>query len=351
MIKLNYEWSFKDVNFTKNKGKVFSCFACGGGSTMGYKLAGFDVIGHNDIDKRMIEVYKANHKPKYSFLESITTFAKRKDLPKELYELDILDGSPPCSSFSMAGNREKDWGKNKKFKEGQAEQVLDTLFFDFIDLAKELQPKVVIAENVSGLIMGEAKEYVKKIYVMFKQAGYQLKINPYLLDSSLMGIPQRRKRVFFIALRNDISSEFMYNVDMFQVAPKLQLNFNEKIIPFKEVQENCNNRKKISKGLLKHWHKADHTGRAKTEKGNTFGFFYKAVKDLPLATITSGCTYSICNVPELLTDTELCKCGSFPLDYNFCNNNTQYLIAMSVPPVMIAKIALQVYYQWLLKIN
>jgi DNA (cytosine-5)-methyltransferase 1 len=50
--------------------------------------------------------------------------------------LDILDGSPPCSSFSMAGNREKDWGKEKKFREGQAEQVLDNLFFDFIDLQK-----------------------------------------------------------------------------------------------------------------------------------------------------------------------------------------------------------------------
>jgi DNA (cytosine-5)-methyltransferase 1 len=162
----------KDANFTKDKGKVFSCFACGGGSTMGYKLAGFDVIGHNDIDKKMIEVYKLNHNPKYSFLESITTFAKRKDLPKELYELDILDGSPPCSSFSMAGNREKDWGKEKVFREGQELQVLDTLFFDFIDLAKELQPKVVVAENVKGLLMGAAKEYVIKIYDAFDKAGY-----------------------------------------------------------------------------------------------------------------------------------------------------------------------------------
>jgi len=114
--KFPYNWNLKDANFTKDKGKVFSCFACGGGSTMGYKLAGFDVIGHNDIDKKMIEVYKLNHNPKYSFLESITTFAKRKDLPKELYKLDILDGSPPCSSFSMAGNREKDWGNLEKVK-------------------------------------------------------------------------------------------------------------------------------------------------------------------------------------------------------------------------------------------
>ena len=160
-------WTLKDASFAKDKGKVFSCFACGGGSTMGYKLAGFDVIGCNEIDPKMMEAYKTNHDPKFAFLEPIQTFKLRKDLPRELYELDILDGSPPCSSFSMAGNREKDWGKEKKFREGQAKQVLDNLFFDFIDLAKELQPKIVVAENVKGLLLGKAKEYVRKIYREF----------------------------------------------------------------------------------------------------------------------------------------------------------------------------------------
>ena len=130
---MNYNWTLKDAVFTKDKGKVFSCFACGGGSTMGYKLAGFDVIGCNEIDPKMMKAYVENHNPKYSFLEGIQTFKLREDLPEELFNLDILDGSPPCSSFSMAGNRESDWGKEKKFREGQAEQVLDTLFFDFID--------------------------------------------------------------------------------------------------------------------------------------------------------------------------------------------------------------------------
>ena len=56
---------------------------------MGYKLAGFDVIGMNDIDPQMQKVYEENHAPKYSFLESITTFKNRKDLPSDLYNLDI----------------------------------------------------------------------------------------------------------------------------------------------------------------------------------------------------------------------------------------------------------------------
>jgi len=214
--KFQYKWTLKDANFTKDKGKVFSCFACGGGSTMGYKLAGFDVLGCNEIDPKMMACYIENHKPKYSFLEPIQTFKLRKDLPKELYELDILDGSPPCSSFSMAGNREKDWGKDKVFREGQAMQVLDTLFFDFIDLAKELQPKVVIAENVKGLLLGEAKSYVIQIYKDFEKAGYV--VQHFLLDASKMGVPQRRERVFFIALRKDLVEQFNKQVDIIRLS-------------------------------------------------------------------------------------------------------------------------------------
>ena len=148
--KFPYNWKLAEANFTKDKGKVFSCFACGGGSTMGYKLAGFDVIGCNEIDAKVNRCYVANHSPRYNFLEDIRTLREReRELPPDLYNLDILDGSPPCSTFSIAGNREKDWGKEKKFREGQSAQVLDTLFFDFIALAKELQPKVVVAEYVT----------------------------------------------------------------------------------------------------------------------------------------------------------------------------------------------------------
>jgi DNA (cytosine-5)-methyltransferase 1 len=344
-----YEWTLKDAVFTKDKGTVFSCFACGGGSTMGYKLAGFDVLGCNEIDPKMINAYVTNHKPKYSFLESITTFKERKDLPKELYNLDILDGSPPCSSFSMAGNREKDWGKEKKFKEGQADQVLDTLFFDFIDLAKELQPKVVVAENVKGLLMGSAKQYVIEIYKQFDEAGYYCQ--HFLLDASKMGVPQRRERVFFICLRKDLAAQFLHQADMFTLLPKLQMEFNEKEIPFKEVKVINTNRVVVSNGNLKHWVNSDHTGRAKTEKNNTFGFFYKAVENLPLSTITSGCQYSIQDKPELLTDIEFSKCGSYPLDYNFLNNTPQYLIGMSVPPLMTAQIATEIYNQWLCRLD
>ena len=76
--KFPYNWRLSEAKFTKDKGKVFSCFACGGGSTMGYKLAGFDVIGCNEIDAKVNRCYVANHSPRYNFLEDIRTVRERE---------------------------------------------------------------------------------------------------------------------------------------------------------------------------------------------------------------------------------------------------------------------------------
>jgi DNA (cytosine-5)-methyltransferase 1 len=346
-----YKYTLKDAVFTKDKGKVFSCFAGGGGSTMGYKLAGFDVLGCNEIDPKMIEAYKANHNPKYAYLEPIQTFKLRDDLPKELYELDILDGSPPCSSFSMAGNREKDWGKEKVFREGQAEQVLDTLFFDFIDLAKKLQPKVVIAENVKGLLLGEAKQYVIQIYREFEKAGYN--VQHWLLDASKMGVPQRRERVFFIALRNDLCEPFMHQKDLFTTAPFLELQFKEPEIPFEDIADNTDLTIKDNTEVSKYYDLVE-CGKSfstKHPKGHFFGD-YKANPKEPLNTICADPNHGAWHptIKRMINFNEAILAGSYPLDYDFKTNKVVYLVGMSVPPVMTAQIAKQVYEQWLSKI-
>jgi DNA (cytosine-5)-methyltransferase 1 len=354
--EFHYKWTLKDAIFTKDKGKVFSCFACGGGSTMGYKLAGFDVIGCNEIDPKMIEVYKLNHKPKYAFLESIQTFKNRKDLPKELYELDILDGSPPCSSFSTSGNRDKDWGKEKKFREGQAKQILDNLFFDFIDLAKELQPKVVIAENVKGLLIGNAKKYVMMIYKEFDKAGYFCQ--HFLLDASYMGVPQYRQRVFFLALRKDIAVNFLKQIDMFTITPEIKLNFNQKKILFSEIKSNENDNP-LTDYDLNIWNQRkeidkDYSDTLKRIENRDSNWSSKYIYDNKVCyTIVSshGSKLVLFSEPRKLNNNELKLIGSFPLDYDFNNNDVKYIVGMSVPPVMIAQIAKQVYEQWLSKIS
>ena len=350
-----YNWTLKDAKFTKDKGTVFSCFACGGGSTMGYKLAGFDVLGCNEIDPKMIEAYRINHNPKYSYLEPIQTFKERKDLPEELYNLDILDGSPPCSSFSMAGSREKDWGKDKKFREGQAKQVLDTLFFDFIDLAKELQPKVVVAENVKGILLGNAKKYVREIYKQFDKAGYYCQ--HLLLNASKMGVPQRRERVFFICLRKDLAGPFLYSKDMFTQAPKLELNFDFKKIKYGEFADDEG--KPLSPlytEIWKHRKKGDlnfscvnarYRNKPNTGFGEKFAYKNKVLQTLVAA--NDKCAISF-HKPNRLSVNEWKNAGSYPMDYNFLTTNPKYLIGMSVPPVMTAQIAKQIYLQWLSKL-
>ena len=354
-MNLSYDWNLKDAKFTKDKGNVFSCFACGGGSTMGYKLAGYDVLGCNEIDPKMIEAYKTNHNPKYAYLEPIQRFKLRRDLPKELYELSILDGSPPCSSFSMAGNREKDWGKEKKFREGQADQVLDNLFFDFIDLAKELQPKVVVAENVKGLLLGNAIDYVRRIYEAFDDAGYYCQ--HWLLDASKMGIPQRRERVFFICIRKDLANPFLYQKDMFTQVPMLELNFDEKEIPYKEVADYQG--EPISDFAKRAWDvrkygdanisqsKARVEGMKITDM-NTFYVYEEKVCQTLTSKGRHGCL--LFSKPIRLSKKELCKIGSYPQDYDFLKNNPGYLIGMSVPPLMVAKVSQQIHEQWLSKI-
>ena len=113
-------WQLADLPKVSPNGKrVFSTFACGGGSTMGYKLAGYEVVGANDIDPEMAEVYQATHKPKHYYLKPIGQLVEQlreEGLPEHLQGLDILDGSPPCSSFSTSGNRERDWGKDRPNK-------------------------------------------------------------------------------------------------------------------------------------------------------------------------------------------------------------------------------------------
>jgi DNA (cytosine-5)-methyltransferase 1 len=105
----------------------------------------------------------------------------------------------------MAGSREKGWGKEKHFREGQSKQVLSDLFFDYLDLVGKLKPKVAIAENVKGMLLGNAKGYTKMIMARFKELGYRPQL--FLLNSADCGVPQKRERVFFVAIRNDIKAQ------------------------------------------------------------------------------------------------------------------------------------------------
>jgi len=330
-------WNLTDLKEVKSNGlKVFSCFHCGGGSTMGYKLAGYEVLGGVEIDPKMMEIYRANHNPKNSYLMGVQDFKNipDKDLPKELFNLDILDGSPPCSSFSMAGSREDGWQEEKVFREGQANQILDDLFFDFIDIAKKLQPKVVISENVKGLVSGKARGYVKQIFKKFRDAGYSTQL--FLLNSSRMGVPQKRERVFFVSNR---------------IGKKINLNFNELPISIKDTMGEASAAGKREKAENKcaHYWKMCKRGKSFASVHEKGSYFSKIKIDPlnPAPTITGYSHSDLYHWEECanLNEVFFKRVQTFPEDYNFINQEPGYVCGMSVPPFMMQRVADQVYKQ------
>ena len=338
----------------EGQGKGFLLFCMRGGSTMGYKLAGYDVIGCNEIDPRMNEIYVENHHPKHNFLCDIREMIDMEELPEELYNLDVLDGSPPCSSFSMAGAREKHWGKEKHFREGQSAQILDTLFFDFIALAKRLQPKVVVAENVKGILLGEAIDYVRRIYEDFEGAGYYCQ--HWCLNAKDMGVPQRRERVFFVCLRKDIAEPLLKTVSLFEEQPTLDLSFEENPILFGEFADYKG--KEIIGGKLRYYWEnrlPEDDGMGDTTLrilGKEKCFNHRYDKEDEVAhTLTAKDTCFCYEQPRKHSNGEVLCMSTFPQDYNFLKQPPHYVCGMSVPPVMMAQIATRVWEQWLSKIE
>lgn len=333
----DWKWTFKDYPEKRNGLKVFSCFACGGGSTMGYKLAGCEVLGCCEIDPEMNKLYIENHSPKHNFLMDIRKFNEipNKELPQELFDLDILDGSPPCTTFSMAGEREDSWGQKKKFREGQAEQTLDDLSFIFIDTVAKLKPRTVIMENVEGLTLGAAWKYVQEIYSKFAAIGY--KTNHWVLKGENMGIPQTRHRVFFIAIRGDID-----------VDPKeIDLHFNYEPITYGEIKEGegvpispeTQAYKMLCLATPDDLRISDTFIRL-GEREKCFGAKI-AWEENVLQTITAKLDYYRGRERERISAKDIIHAQTFPEDYNFGTGtwaNVAYICGMSVPPVMMKRI-------------
>ena len=339
----DWKWSFSDYPKEKNGLKVFSCFSCGGGSTMGYKLCGCEVLGCCEIDPKMNEVYIKNHNPKYNFLMDIREFnnTPNDELPEELFDLDILDGSPPCTTFSMAGEREESWGKKKKFREGQAEQTLDDLSFVFIETVNKLRPKTVIMENVEGLLLGNAWSYVKEIYKRLNDIGYSVK--HWLLKGQYMGIPQKRHRVFFVALRNDIDFE-LETINMY---------FNYEPVLFGEAKEGIghNIKGRLHKLLLLALPNEKDMGEVTTRvEGKRSCFNQKIIHDDEvMCTIPAGhnCLWRFTEKTKI-SKQDIINCSTFPRDYDFIKDtfaNVSYICGMSVPPLMIKRLVTKLIKQ------
>lgn len=341
MIKPNfhYEWYLKDGypqsldnSVQKNDYKVFGTFINGGGSTMGYKLAGFNHLGGVEIDTKTAQCYKTNHNPRFLYVEDIRKFNEHEDLPNELYDLDILDGSPPCTTFSITGLGIKSLGVKKTFREGSAEQTLDDLVFQYAKTINKLKPKVFLFENVAGILHKTNKPY---LHLFLKElADYNSQV--FLLNGANMRLPQSRERCFIVGYSKRYA------------LPKINLDFQSEIIPFRDISDNTDTQTNLTPLNIHYWENA--------KQGKPCGKFNaikKLVMDRPSFTICSSNTaYHFHPLyKRKMNKMEMLLASSFPLDYEFSGHKYSFYCGMCVPPLMIANIALQIKLQWLDKIK
>ena len=183
---------------------AISTFSGCGGSSTGYRMAGFRLLWASEFIDAARDSYNANKAP-YTVLDGRDIrLVQAEDIlvatGLKVGELDLFDGSPPCASFSTAGKREDGWGKEKSYSDKK--QRTDDLFFEYARLLRGLQPKTFVAENVSGLIKGTAKGYFLNILRELKDCGYRVEAK--VLDAQWLGVPQARQRLIFQGVRNDL---------------------------------------------------------------------------------------------------------------------------------------------------
>ena len=251
---MNYKpYTLKDVYdaSSQEKFKVISTFAGGGGSSTGYRLAGGKVLAINEFVEEAALTYAENY-PETVILPGDIKELTGKDFLNAAKvsegEIDILDGSPPCSAFSVSGSLSHNiheeervdlfgnvtiekvsgkhsdgWNKTKNYSDGKTVENIEDLFFEFLRVAKDIKPKVIVAENVKGLTIGEAKGFLNKILNTFEDIGYN--VCHKVLDSRYYGVAQSRTRVFFIGVREDVAEKIGCNfLNISQLFPEPDVN-------------------------------------------------------------------------------------------------------------------------------
>lgn len=175
-----------------NKLKVLDLFAGAGGLSLGFKLAGFDVAAHVEIDKWACETLKKNFKDSLVFqenIEKLDPFA----IQDKIGEVDVIIGGPPCQGFSLVG-------KAKLRSLGVGHDKRNSLYKQFVRFVAMLNPKAFVMENVPAIIKHNNGVTTKRIKEYFETLGYT--VYPIVLNAANYGVPQKRKRAFFIGVRD-----------------------------------------------------------------------------------------------------------------------------------------------------
>jgi len=357
----------------RNLFNVLSTFAGGGGSSTGYRLAGGKILAINEFVEEAQNTYRENY-PNTTIvpgdIKELTGTYLMEQAGVKVSELDILDGSPPCSAFSMAGSvshgegrtHADAFGKTKQYSDIKGVSNVEDLFFEFLRVAKDIKPKVIIGENVEGLTMGEAKEYFHKIQNTFEEIGYLVVAD--VLNASYFGVPQSRKRCFFIGVREDVADAIGLNfMTMYQLYPDkndVQTTLGEAIsdIVNEDKEEldylfdKISPEKAVGKTLMKMPKDPDKvlTGMDYHDKGHHFNLKRSSLRK-PCPTITAmGNLAGVAGTCHPIEDRkftikELKRIMSLPEDFKLTGDHKQQSerVGRMVPPLMMKALAESVY--------
>jgi len=353
----------------QKKFTAISCFAGGGGSSTGYRLAGGDILLINEFVESAVETYTANFPDTKVLVDDIKEYTADDFLNMAGVakgELDILDGSPPCSAFSVAGKREKGWGKEKNYSDGKKQVAIEDLFYEFIRIAEGVQPKVIVAENVKGITFGEAKPKLNSFVNEFERIGYNVTYK--VLNGADYGVPQARERTIFICVRNDVADAIgMSFLNIYNIFPTPTV---EKHISMREAISDIENDEEEVQMLLdfvegsyqkkfiepipfnpkKHTKPSDPQFREWNPKASCFNMI-RPCPDMPSPTLTqqgqkrgmSGVFHPEAN--RKLTIKECKRLMGFPEDFQLLGEFDQQVerLGRAVAPLMYKAVANSIY--------
>ena len=378
MKYIPYEMQDVGIAESKNLFRVISTFAGGGGSSTGYRLAGGHILAINEFVEEARNTYHANFPHTLIIPDDIKKLSGKDFLePFDMKpgQLDILDGSPPCSAFSVAGKlshgkggkHSDGWGQTKKYSDDQVVENIEDLFFEFLRVAAEIKPKVIVGENVKGLTVGEAKEYFNRINNEFSNIGYD--VSAKVLDAKHFGVPQSRARTIFIGVRQDITSKIgLTFMNIASIFP----SENKELVSLEEGLEGLEIDEEEAKWLEEKWQNTAYykatsslmpddpekvlTGDDYGQKSKHFNM-KRASRFKPAPTVTamgSGATNAGTihwNVQRKLTIKELKRVMSLPDDFKLTGTFNQQAerCGRMVPSLMMKAIAESVYKKVLSK--
>ncbi len=188
------KWEEEEKIKPQKNYKIIELFAGAGGLAIGLEKAGFQSLLLNEIDRDACETLKKNRVN----WNVKNCDIKEYDFTKFKGKVDLLTGGFPCQAFSYAG---KKLGFN---------DTRGTLFYEFARAVKETNPKVILAENVKGLVSHDSGKTLKTIKNIIDEIGYEL-VEPKILKAIFYKVPQKRERIFLVAIRKDLSRFVSFN--------------------------------------------------------------------------------------------------------------------------------------------